>query len=181
MNLDTGRAHGSPEDGSTGGYQPDDGSPVDLRCSVLLFRGDRVLLCRRTDEEDRWVLPGGTPRPGEPTATAACREVQEETGLQVAADRIAFVLETGAWEGVRRLVEIVFLGSERHGSADPRQGELHLAPQFVDLAELDSIGLTPPIAGYVRGLARSFRHTAAYLGNVWRPLEQGSVGSSQEP
>ncbi|HVX23401.1 MAG TPA: NUDIX hydrolase [Acidimicrobiales bacterium] len=147
----------------------DDGAPVDLRCSVLFFRNDTVLLCRRSDRDDVWVLPGGTPGIGEATAAAARREVEEETGLQVAAERVAFVLETSSWDRDRHLIEIVFLGAERDRSAMPRQMEEHLEPVFVPLEDLDKVGLRPPIAGYIRGFARSHNPTAAYLGNVWRP------------
>ena len=57
---------------------------VNVRCSALVFRGDSVLLCRRSEDEDTWVLPGGTPRLGEGTAAAAEREVLEETGHDTA-------------------------------------------------------------------------------------------------
>ena len=147
----------------------DEGDRVDLRCSMMFFRGDSVLLCRRTDQANLWVLPGGTPRRGEGTASAARREVGEETGLDVAAERVAFVLETSSWERDHHLIEIVFLGSERDRNAQPTQREKSLAPAFVALDHLPTIGLQPPIAGYIRGFARSSRDTAAYLGNVWRP------------
>jgi len=152
-----------------------DGSPVNLRCSVLFFRNDAVLLCRRTDRDNLWVLPGGSPDIGEGTATAARREVEEETGLQVSAERVAFVLETASWEGEHSLIEIVFLGAERDRSAVPRQMEERLEPVFVPLDDLDKVGLRPPIAGYIRGFARFNHSTAAYLGNVWRPDADDSL------
>jgi hypothetical protein len=82
---------------------------------------------------------------------------------------VAFVLETSSWDRDRHLIEIVFLGAERDRSAEPRQMEKHLDPLFVSLDDLGKVGLRPPIAGYIRGFARSHRSTAAYLGNVWRP------------
>ncbi|HTW08346.1 MAG TPA: NUDIX hydrolase [Acidimicrobiales bacterium] len=151
-----------------------DGELVNLRCSVLFFRNESVLLCRRTDEHDAWVLPGGTPAPGEGSAAAARREVAEETGIQVSAERVAFVLETTSWDNDHHLIEIVFMGAERDRSAEPIKREDHLAPFFVALDQLDQIHLRPPIAGYIKGIARTMRTgdnraTAAYLGNVWRP------------
>lgn len=136
---------------------------------MLFLRGDAVLLCRRTDRENVWVLPGGTPRPGEGTAAAARREVDEETGLQVAAERVAFVLETSSWDRDLHLIEIVFYGAERERLLAPQQLEAHLEPQFVPLTELGMVGLRPPLAGYIRGFAHSHHPTAAYLGNLWRP------------
>lgn len=159
----------------------DEGERVDLRCSMMFFRDNAILLCRRTDQENVWVLPGGTPHRGEGTASAARREVGEETGLDVAAERVAFVLETSSWERDHHLIEIVFLGSERDRHSEPVQREDGLAPSFVLLDQLPSIGLQPPIAGYIRGFARSRRETAAYLGNVWRPEPAAtSEGQPQE-
>lgn len=161
------------------GPSMDDGGPVLLRCSVLFFRDDCVLLCRRADEPDVWVLPGGTPRPGEATAATARREVAEETGLDISAERIAFVLEATSWEGDFHLVEIVFVGAERDRQAEPEQREDALVPVFVPVDELNQLGLRPPIAGYIRRYAQLLRRagsdlhrsTAPYLGNVWRPSE----------
>jgi 8-oxo-dGTP diphosphatase len=78
---------------------------ADVRCSAVVFRGPEVLLVRRVrDRHDDWVLPGGTPRPGEGMAACAGRETLEETGLAVQPNRIAFVLETrGRRAGVHRL------------------------------------------------------------------------------
>jgi len=158
----------------------DNGKPVDLRCSVLLFRDDSVLLCRRTDREDVWVLPGGTPRGGEGTAAAAQREVEEETGIKVAAERVAFVLETSSWNRMYHRIEIVFLGADRDRRTVPAQLEENLEPSFVPLADLDKIGLRPPMAGYIRGFARSGQATASYLGNLWRPDVDDATSAVQD-
>lgn len=156
---------------------------LNLRCSTLLFRDDTVLLCQRTVGDRRWVLPGGTPRIGEGTAAAAQREFAEETGLSIHTDRVAFVLETTSRDTTHHLIEIVFIGTELEGRAEPRQLENALRPQFVPLAELVDLQLRPPIAGYIRGHATYHRtegnmkdpFTAAYLGNLWRANDQENV------
>lgn len=57
----------------------------------ILFDADgRVLLCHRRDA-DLWNLPGGGVRPGEPPWDGVVREVMEETGLEVAVERLAGV------------------------------------------------------------------------------------------
>lgn len=149
---------------------------VNLRCSAMILRDQSVLLCRRVHSDDTWVLPGGTPQLGEGTALSAQREVHEETGIQVAVDRVAFVLETTSPDWEHHLIEIVFVGKEWDPNATPLQQEPGLVPSFVPLDELDGIGLRPPIAGYIRGYSRYRRtglesqqlYTAAYLGNLWR-------------
>jgi 8-oxo-dGTP diphosphatase len=159
----------------------DDGHPVDLRCSVIVFRGDSVLLCRRTDRvDDFWVLPGGTPRRGEGSAAAARREVAEETGLRVSTEGVAFVLEASSWDRGHHRMEVVFLGKDDSPSVDPKRVEDHLEPQFVPLADLDTIVVRPPIAGYIRGFARSRQATAPYLGNLWRADSSDSVAAMTE-
>jgi len=143
---------------------------VDVRCSAVVFRGDAVLLVHRAkDGADDWVLPGGTPRPGESMAACAQRETLEETGLPVDPGRVAFVLETMAPESSRRMVDLVFLATmaERR---EPEPREQGLQAQFVPLGDLPGLVLRPPLAGHLRGLhARGPARTAAYLGNLWRP------------
>lgn len=60
-----------------------------LATDGVVVRDGRVLLMERTHDpfDGRWVLPGGLVERGE-TARAACeREVAEEVGLEVTADR----------------------------------------------------------------------------------------------
>lgn len=149
---------------------------MNLRCSAMILRNQSILLCHHAQRDDSWVLPGGTPRVGEGTALCAQREINEETGIQVTIDRVAFVLETTSPDWDHHLIEIVFVGKERNSNATPVQHEAGLVPSFVPLDELDAIELRPPIAGYIRGYSRYRRashdsqqpFTAAYLGNLWR-------------
>ncbi|MDA8295413.1 MAG: NUDIX hydrolase [Actinomycetota bacterium] len=150
--------------------------PIALRCSAVVFRDDAVLLCERRDAKGTWVLPGGTPLPGEGSAACARREVLEETGLRIDTDRIAFVLEATSPDRSQHLIEIVFLGSDCDRLAVPERREERLSPEFVALSALASLDLRPPIGGYLRGLAGTRSRslgalpgTGAYLGNVWRP------------
>ncbi|MHB1854643.1 MAG: NUDIX domain-containing protein, partial [Acidimicrobiales bacterium] len=159
-----------------------DRDAVGLRCSAIVLRDDAVLLCRRVSSPGHWVLPGGTPHRREGAAAAVQREVAEETGLAVSAERVAFVLEvTGhdpVSESIEHLVEIVFYATMRDLSASPAQLEPELEPQFVRLSDLAGITLLPPVGGYIRSLAPPGRRwlgappgTAPYLGNAWRALD----------
>jgi len=60
-----------------------------LATDGVVIRDGQVLLMERTHApfEDRWVLPGGLVERGETARTACEREVAEEVGLEVAADR----------------------------------------------------------------------------------------------
>ncbi len=144
---------------------------ADVRCSAVVFRDEKVLLVRRArDAGNDWVLPGGTPRPGESMAGCARRETLEETGLAVQATRIAFVVESQGPRAGLRTVDIVFLAAQSVPGELPRSPESDLFAAFVPLDLLHEIDLRPPVAGHLRGLhvSRPGR-TAAYLGNLWRP------------
>jgi 8-oxo-dGTP diphosphatase len=147
---------------------------ADVRCSAVVFRGQEVLLVRRTrDDGDDWVLPGGTPRPGEGMAACARRETLEETGLAVEPRRIAFVVETQGPRSGLHTVDLVFLAAPAVPEQEPRSLETGLSAQFVPLRQLHQLDLRPPVAGHLRSLhAQRSGRTAAYLGNLWRPRRQ---------
>ena len=143
---------------------------IDVRCSVIVFRDDAVLLVRRSRSgSDDWVLPGGTPRPGESMVACARRETLEETGLSVDPARVAFVLEALGPGSTLRTVDLVFLATaDGRGQPGPREADTEA--QFVPLGQLAGLDVRPPLAGYLRALhARGGEPTAAYLGNLWRP------------
>jgi len=148
-----------------------------VRCSAVVFRGQEVLLvCRDREGGHDWVLPGGTPRPGESMAACARRETLEETGLAIESSKIAFVLETkGPWPAPHT-VDLVFLAILSSASQEPRPSEAGLKACFVPLSLLDQLDLRPPIGGYLRGLhPHRQTRTAAYLGNLWRPYRRPCV------
>ncbi len=51
----------------------------------------RVLLVRQAYARSKWALPGGGSDPGESVVETAVREVREETGLDVVAERMTGV------------------------------------------------------------------------------------------
>jgi 8-oxo-dGTP diphosphatase len=154
---------------------------VDLRCSAIVLREREVLLIHRSrGGVDDWVLPGGSPRPGESTAACARREVREETGLHVHPARVAFVAEvTGPHPGPRT-VDIIFAASESPPRRQPEIREEGLEPHFVPVSTVHELDLRPPVAGYLRGLVRSGgQRYAPYLANLWRPARgNGEPGGS---
>jgi len=64
---------------------------VDVRAAV--FQEDRILLVRELQDEGRWTLPGGWADPNDAPSKAAEREVREETGYKVVAERVLAVFD----------------------------------------------------------------------------------------
>ncbi len=149
---------------------------IDVRCSAIVFRDDAVLLVRRSrDGADDWVLPGGTPRPGESMAACARRETLEETGLSVDPARVAFVTEALGPGSALRTVDLVFLATA-DGPGEPEPQEPDTDARFVSLDQLAGLDVRPPLAGHLRALhARRGEPTAAYLGNLWRPQSRDGI------
>jgi 8-oxo-dGTP diphosphatase len=63
--------------------------------SGVVIHGDpaRVLLCRRADT-GLWEVPSGIVEPGEQPARTVVREVLEETGVEVAVERLVLLMAT---------------------------------------------------------------------------------------
>lgn len=56
--------------------------------AAIVRDGDRILLGRRAKDPGRgnWILPGGKIEPFETIKDAVCRELREETGLEITVD-----------------------------------------------------------------------------------------------
>jgi 8-oxo-dGTP diphosphatase len=87
----------------------------------IVFRDDgRVLAIQRRDD-GRWVPPGGVLELDETPADGVAREVLEETGVQVRAERL-----TGVYKNMRMgVVSLAFkcdvIGGQAHASSEAKQ------------------------------------------------------------
>ncbi len=124
--------------------RPGEAAVVDRRAArvLLVDAADRVLLLRGTDPADAsrggwWFTPGGGLDEGEAPVDAACRELREETGLQLAAHALGDVVH-------ERVALFSFAGT------DYRQAEVYYLAR-VDAHEVDSSGFTPLEVASVTG------------------------------
>jgi 8-oxo-dGTP diphosphatase len=156
----------------------DDGSPVQLRCSVVLIRDRRILMLHRSRGSHQrpdggvWILPGGNPRAGESMQACAIRETAEETGLHVTVGHCLFVYEIGDPNSSARVVELVFAAGSPKG-AELQASQMTADAKFVPLDQIRRLNVRPPIAGHLVGLSSRSTVGAHYLGNMWRPDDIG--------
>ena len=115
-----------------------------LRSVGVAFDGTRVLL-HTLDGAGYWLLPGGKVRLGETSADALRREMCEELGQGVEVGPLRLVVENvynadgRVYHGVGLYHEIATPTALR-AEGWAAQHEF----RWVDLADLDSIGLRPP-------------------------------------
>jgi ADP-ribose pyrophosphatase YjhB (NUDIX family) len=123
-----------------------------VRVGALVFDGSAVLLVEHEgiwDERPFWTPPGGEVEFGETLTEALVREVHEETGLDVVAGPLRYVLDF-----VRpplHAVSFYFECTPRAAAAAPTAGadpelgdhQLIRAARFVPFAELPSLLVYP--------------------------------------
>lgn len=113
---------------------------VDTRAIVM--RQGKILLCREADD-GLWSLPGGWADVGDSPSDAVCREVVEETGLQVKVERLLGVWDRNLhghppypWHVYKLIFSCRELGGELRLSEDS------LELDFFDPKQLPPLSLT---------------------------------------
>ena len=112
---------------------------------VVVWHGDQVLLVRRgkAPRWGQWSLPGGAQHLGETVAEAACREVREEVGLDLAlGDIIATVdlIERDPEQRVRYHYTLVdFIAEAPDATLQP--GSDAADARWFSIAEVEALGL----------------------------------------
>jgi mutator protein MutT len=119
-----------------------------IRATAVLIEKECILLVeQRVTEslERRWSLPGGKVEIGETLQECVIREVKEETGLDVAVDRLLYVCDRIMDD--RHVVHITFsvgrLGGRLRLGAEPEPGANPIkSVKMVPLSALDEYGFS---------------------------------------
>lgn len=141
--------------------------------SVLVFDdADRVLLVRHVGG-DHWTTPGGMVEPYETPATAAVREVWEETGLFVELTRIIGVFGGPACGGTYAngdqiaWVSTLFQAQRLSGQLAP-DGEETEEVRYFSRVETHSVNCRPYVGSFLHA-AYQHEQAAYFTPADWSP------------
>lgn len=109
-----------------------------MTAGVLLFNEKNELLIVKPNYRDKWLLPGGVVEERESPKAAAIRELKEETGLDIDADKLEFAAvdygridkvdynykDSGEYEGVQFVFDGGLLSKELVGKIILQKEEL---------------------------------------------------------
>ncbi|MFP7494507.1 NUDIX domain-containing protein [Terribacillus saccharophilus] len=112
-----------------------------------VIRNDQHILLQQRSDNGKWALPGGNMDPGESIQHAICREVIEETGLDISVERIIGVYSDpnhiiAYTDGeVRQQFSICFAAEVSGGKL--RKSEESFAVAWVHIGKLDDYDIHP--------------------------------------
>jgi 8-oxo-dGTP diphosphatase len=119
--------------------------------AAILVRGDRVLICQRTEEQAfalQWEFPGGKVEAGEERAPALARELHEELGIRAVIGPEIATIQHHYAEGLA--VELhFFLVREFEGEIENR---IFRQVRWEERAALDAESFLEADRGVVRRL-----------------------------
>lgn len=128
---------------------------------AIVWKDDAVLLVKRGREplKGRWNVPGGLQELGETTREAACREVREETGIEIDIIHLAGTLDVIRRDGRNRVQNqytLIDYGAEwRSGEAIP--GDDAVEARWVPLDEIADYDVMPDTVRLIQESARKRR------------------------
>ena len=118
-----------------------------VSAAACVFRGDRVLLIKRTQQPSQglWSVPGGAIELGEAVHKAVQRELREECNIEIKVDKILNVVDLIVPDESQQIrfhyVVIYLLARYVSGEAHPGSDASDL--RWVTLQELDPFDLNP--------------------------------------
>lgn len=125
---------------------------------ALIRRESKYLVTRRSKVSSymplKWDIPGGIVEPGETLEEAICREVSEETGLDVHMGNVVFIYANRDQLPIRQTFQAVYL-------CEYKGGDVHLDPlehdtyQWLDYKQIKTVDMID----FLRELVKSYRPT----------------------
>ena len=136
--------------------------------TVVLDRSSLLLVEHRKGARGYWLLPGGGLELGETFFACAEREVREETGLTVRAERVVYLSEAIAPDGGRHIVNVFVKATLLGGALAVPTDDIIAAVRWVPLDEVPGLPLYPAIAdALLTSAAEGFAHDVRHLGAIW--------------
>ena len=141
------------------------------RVSVVVVEDGKILLVKhRKGNKQYWVLPGGRLEYGETFIDCAVRELREETGLIIEAEKFIFLSEAIAPDRSRHIVNVYLKAKITGGKLQLGDEPVLAGVDFLPLADLEQITLFPPIGGVIKEAVSNdwvIKGEILYLGNLW--------------
>lgn len=136
---------------------------------IVVTDDNKILLVRhRKGTRQYWVLPGGRLEYGETFQECAVRELSEETGLDVAVDKLVFLSEAIAPDRSRHIVNVYLTATVTGGIMKVGDEPVLAGVDYVPLDELERCTLYPPVGLQVLEHSKhKFSAGLQYLGNLW--------------
>jgi 8-oxo-dGTP diphosphatase len=123
---------------------------------------------QRKGSRQYWVVPGGRLEYGETFQECAVRELREETGLDIAVDKVIFLSEAIAPDRSRHIINIFVSGHVTGGKMQIGDEPILVGVEFLPLHELERCSLYPPVGKQIlESISRGFAGSVQYLGNLW--------------
>lgn len=120
-----------------------------VRVGAVLIHENKLLLARQNNRPF-WVLPGGTLEPEEAMDVCAVREMQEESNLTVAADRLLYLADfiqpqSGSEGGVKHAIDVFFMVTYQRGDLQMETSENLNEIGFFDRDAVQAMAIQPAI------------------------------------
>jgi ADP-ribose pyrophosphatase YjhB (NUDIX family) len=135
-----------------------------IRLTGILIQDGKLLLVKQKVSSSRgWSLPGGRLEHGETIETALIREMKEETGLDVAVEKMLYLCEK--LDSAPPILHITFLLRQTGGEITLPTNEFDENPisavKFVPIGDLQNYGFTERFVSLIKD---GFPYSGSYQG-----------------
>jgi len=143
---------------------------IRIRVGVILVKDGKILLIKHSKgKKSYWLLPGGGVKFGETLTQCACRELMEETNLEIKLCNLLYIIESISKNEKKHIINLIFNGEITGGTPVLGQEKRLSELKFVSLEDLNNLILYPPINSIIIKLIESGFTTPEqiYLGPMW--------------
>lgn len=131
--------------------------PIRVVAAVILnHRGNRILVGQRAENQShplKWEFIGGKVENGESPEEALCREVREETGLEIEVGRFLDVVEYDYRDLGRPSHQISFFECQKKSGVAKRDRAIYQDLKWVEFSKIDQLDWIEGNVEFANGLS----------------------------